>query len=181
MQFTLPKLFLALTMAAVAFAGMAIRTTEWSQGICTFTALLYLIVGIRAIGLRREERASAIAFSFAGGGYMLLVTCILFSLLGGSLATNYPLALIARANDFSGIPGTPPVTGYMTPYGVPVAVSQSSSIDEVILAGLRAGVTITPLARFFLIGHCAWSWIVALLAGWLAGWTYARREKLQSV
>jgi hypothetical protein len=38
----------------------------------------------------------------------------------------------------------------------------------------------TAIGRFFLIGHCVWSWLFALVAAWFAGRIYARRELLQA-
>ncbi|HEY2882040.1 MAG TPA: hypothetical protein VGJ15_06390 [Pirellulales bacterium] len=34
-----------------------------------------------------------------------------------------------------------------------------------------------PLSRLFLIGHCGWSWLCALLGGWIAAITYRRTER----
>ena len=46
MQFTLAKLFLAVTMATLAFAGMMGRTRWLADGIMTSTALLYALVAV---------------------------------------------------------------------------------------------------------------------------------------
>jgi hypothetical protein len=210
MRFTLAKLFLAVALIALACAGMLSPTSLWTAVILSMSALLYVIVAIRAIRLDRRPQIAGLIFSLVGGGYLLLATCSIFPLFSRSLLTNYPLALIARARDVRGVPYvyTPVAPATSTyPYGgmgslkvpasspyptvpanspylvgtvtVPSSPMNASpaTIDSVIAAASLNVNTTTALTNFFLIGHCAWSWLFAVLAGWFSGWMYAKRTR----
>jgi hypothetical protein len=174
MHFTLSKLLIAIAMVALACAGLTIRTRGWADGIVSFTLFLYLVIGIRAVGLRGRDRAVSITFSLVGIGYILLISCNLFD-LRESLATKYPLALLAKA------------------FHVPIAVVPAA--DNFGLAEITDGsfeeylqyatsfqygddVGSGPLSRFFLIGRFVWSWLLAWLASCLCGSMWAKRERL---
>jgi len=202
MRFTLAKLFLAVALIALACAGMVSPTSLWSAVILSISALLYVLVAIRAIGLDRRPQIAGLIFSLVGGGYLLLATCSIFPLFSRSLLTNYPLALIARAREVPGVPyayapGAPATSTARAPAGSPYPTVPANSpylvgtvtlpsspmnaspatIDSVITAASLNVNTTTALTNFFLIGHCAWSWLFAVLAGWFAGWTCAQRKK----
>ena len=201
MRFTLAKLFLAVALIALACAGMVSPTSFWSAAIVSMSALLYVVVAIRAVGLDRRSQIASLIFSLVGGGYLLLATCSIFPLFSRSLLTNYPLALIARAREIRGVPyaytpAVPTSTSTTVPASSPYPAVPTSSpylvgtvtlsaspanaspatIDSVISAGALNFNTTTALSNFFLIGHCLWSWLFALLAGWFAGWIYAKRH-----
>ena len=63
---------------------------------------------------------------------------------------------------------------------VPPPEYPAAPIEEVILEGTSS--TYNPngpalqLQKFFQIGHCVWSWLFALLAGWFAAWMYGRKS-----
>src|SRR5262245_49016166 len=196
MRFTLAKLFLAVALIALACAGMVSPTSSWTAAILSMSVLLYVVVAIRAIGLDRRPQIASLIFTLVGGGYLLLATCSIFPLFSRSLLTNYPLALIARAREVRGVPYayTPaaPTSAYSTvpatspypavptssPYlvaGTPVNASPAPVDSVISQAALNVNST-TDLTNFFLIGHCVWSWLFALLAGWFAGWIYAKRK-----
>jgi hypothetical protein len=227
MRFTLPKLFLAVALAALACAGMFSPTHWWASSIISLTVALFLLTAIRAIGLRGRERVFAITFAIVGGGYLLAATCFQSRIIARFLVTNYPLALFALAQESVPIatvptyypgptryapavssggsvsiapisPGaptfvapptysapvppsststvTPPSTAILPSPPVPALSRQSIPLDTVILMGLSYDDEQLPLVRMFLIGHCVWSWLIALLAGWFAGRVYARRQ-----
>jgi hypothetical protein len=164
MQFTLSKMLIAIAMVALACAGLTMRTAGWSDGIMTLSLLMYLVVAIRAVGLHGRDRASAITFSLVGAGYLLLISCNA-SDLRQSLATKYPLALLAKA------------------WHVPISVQVADGTFDDYLEGassFKPDVFVLPLYCFFLIGHCVCSWLLALLAGWFCGAMWSRREKSNS-
>jgi hypothetical protein len=66
----------------------------------------------------------------------------------------------------------PPATGVLIP-----AVSPQYAIRTLINYGLSFGNEEMTVSHFFLIGHCVWSWLLALLGAWLAGRMYDRRER----
>ena len=57
MRFTLCKLFLGVTMAALASAGMTLRTRLWAEAIFSFSILLYIAVAILAFRSGDQARA----------------------------------------------------------------------------------------------------------------------------
>lgn len=263
MRFTLVKMFVAVTMVALACAGLLYRTSFWASIVVTLTIALYAIVAIRAFGCSGVKRASALSFSFAGVAYLLLATCSVFTGIREMLLTNYPIAFAAQramASNPMAFPDqlwtsypTIPLPQYVNLNGSSMPVSPSitpttapaedgtlqlddtppdsnsplppiveESVD-VIVAGDDGMAPLTPLptfpatsapgvspylalnrqvpqpaswiagldqlisastmngsgnslSRFFLVGHCLWSWLFALLAAWFAGRVYARRE-----
>jgi hypothetical protein len=90
MQFTLSKLFVIVTMAALATAALLSATHWWARAIATLTVALYAVSAIRAIRLVGRERVFLVTFAAFGSGYLALALCG----FGKSLATNYPLAMI---------------------------------------------------------------------------------------
>ena len=52
MRFTLCKLFLGVTMAALASAGMTMHTRLWTEAIVSFSIVLYTAVAILGISQR---------------------------------------------------------------------------------------------------------------------------------
>jgi hypothetical protein len=71
---------------------------------------------------------------------------------------------------------TPPSATILPSPPLPALARQSIPLDTIILMGLSYDDEQLPLVRTFLIGHCVWSWLIALLAGWFAGRVYAQRE-----
>ena len=95
MRFTLPKLFLAVMVAAVACAGLFSPTYCWTAAIVSITISLFAITAIHAIGLRGPERVFAITFALAGTAYLLLVgqPTTLAALLAAATTANGGLDL----------------------------------------------------------------------------------------
>jgi hypothetical protein len=170
MKFTLSKLFLAVTMAALAFAGMKWRTRWWADGIMTSTVLLYALVAVRAINLKGSERAFAIAFAIFGSGYLLLVMSSVFSNIAHLLATNRIICEVAKAVDVPKVL----LNEYAKSPGVLPNGSQALEWDDVTLAYANHN---SAGGVFLVVGHCIWSWLFALLGGWFASAMYAKREK----
>ena len=105
MRFTLCKLFLGVTMAALASAGMTLHTRLWAEAIVSFSILLYIAVAILAFRGSGQARAFRIAFAAVGGGYLLLVMCNTFTPIRELLITNRVLVLTGQAME---IPTAPP-------------------------------------------------------------------------
>jgi hypothetical protein len=172
MQFTLSKMLIAIAMVALACAGLTMRTAGWADGIMTLSLLIYLVVAIRAVGLHGRDRANAITFSLVGAGYLLLISCNA-SDLRQSLAIKYPLVLLAKA--------------FRVPIESPPADDSgigniTDASFELYLHYYTSSFSFQPydqesLQRFFMIGRCVWSWLLAWLAGWFCGLMWARREK----
>ena len=57
MRFTLCKLFLVVTMAALASAGMTLHTRLWAEAIVSFSIVLYTAVAILAFRRGGQGRA----------------------------------------------------------------------------------------------------------------------------
>ena len=106
MRFTLCKLFLGVTMAALASAGMTLHTRLWAEAIVSFSILLYIAVAILAFRGSGQARAFRIAFAAVGGGYLLLVMCNTFTPIRDLLITNRVLVLTGQAMEI--FPTAPP-------------------------------------------------------------------------
>ena len=96
MRFTLPKLFFAVTMAALACAGLTMRSRGWAETIVTLSVVMFAIVGLTAIASAGRLRVFRVAFALIGGGYMLVVMCSLLSPLRDSLLTTRALVMTAK-------------------------------------------------------------------------------------
>jgi hypothetical protein len=81
---------------------------------------------------------------------------------------------------------TPPPAVTVSPFStMPYTISTYQSqpvypISSIIQFGLTFGNASMPIAQFFLIGHCVWSWLLAVLGAWLAGRMYDRRVRIIS-
>jgi hypothetical protein len=245
MRFTLPKLFLVVSLAALACAGMFSPIFGLTCTIVSVTIAMFLLTAIRAIKLAGSDRVFAITFALVGAGYLFVVTSFVTRNLARTLITNYPIAMFAVAQDrapriYPVLPTTyfppPAYTGpaYSTPAAAqptipaqstngsspasgggtvtvspmlpaatsgqvntftvtmpngtqvsssaPMPVAQTSLPWETIIgAGLSDDDDKGPLTRTFLIGHCVWSWLIALLAGWFAGRMYSQRSNSVSL
>jgi|SRR5436190_5575567 len=203
MRFTLCKLFLGVTMAALASAGMTLHTRLWAEAIVSFSILLYIAVAILAFRGGGQARAFRIAFAAVGGGYLLLVLCNTFTPIRDLLVTNRVLVLAGQAFH---VPTQPTQTGVATPpiYTAPGAngsvrglmltpvngtltannltFSSISSFDEwdaLFVYGAQTTNPQIPAGAFLIIGHCVWSWLLALAAGCFA--TFACRPRAPAV
>ena len=97
MRFTLCKLFLVVTMAALASAGMTLHTRLWAEAIVSFSIVLYTAVAILAFRRGGDGRAFRITFAAVGAVYLLLMLCNLFSPIRDLLVTNRALVAAGRA------------------------------------------------------------------------------------
>jgi hypothetical protein len=158
MRFTLGKMFLAVGMLALACAGMMYRSELWVGGITMFTWLLFVWAGVQATIQHQRTRVTWIAFFMAGVSYLLLSGSEWY---GPKLLTNVPLAIASQKLEvgakFSG-PG-----------------AWKSIYSEAY--GIRWTNVIPQLREFFLIGHCVFSWLFAVLAAWLAGRMWDRCDR----
>ena len=72
MRFSLSKLFLVVTIAAVACV-VIYRSHYWTDAIVIPTALLFAtMMAASAFGMRGRARAMALAFTLVGGGYLVV-------------------------------------------------------------------------------------------------------------
>ena len=175
MRFTLATFLIAVAMLAAACAGMTYRTAAWTSVVISITLALYAIMTIRAIAVRGQSRAFALAFAVVGGGYLFLATTTL-SRIQEFLITNYPLAAAARV---TGLVLYVPAAGGGF-FSIPSELGSSvlslqqfgggqtpvTSLDEIISIATSSAPYSSELQYFFLIGHCMWSWLFGLLAGW---------------
>ena len=107
MRFTLCNLFLGVTMAALASAGMTLHTRLWAEAIVSFSVLLYIAEAILSFRGGGQARAFRIAFAAVGGGYLLLVLCNTFTPIRDLLVTNRALVLAGQAMENSAAPVAP--------------------------------------------------------------------------
>jgi hypothetical protein len=202
MRFTLPKLFLVVTLAALACAGLTLRTRFWVELIFSITVLLFLVTGLLAVGRSGRARISSLAFASVGGGYLLLVSCNVFSPIRDLLLTNRALIVAGRALHVPAYePPNAPGSGWGGGGGGGFQVADpggsanggssaggvfngdfTSALEEYgwnnsFAFGVPIADPKVPAAAFLIIGHCVWSWLLALLAGWLGGAMWFRREK----
>jgi hypothetical protein len=189
MRFSLQKLLVVVALIALGCAGLMYRTAEWVSIVVSVTIALYAIAILRAVGQRAGPRAFSLGFAIAGIAYLLLANCSFFGSLREALVTNYPLAMAARSVgmrdpafrlDFRGddLFGSPYLSS-----NVPSLVIQGIPGPEVVaclddVISLAMANNTTPVSRFFLIGHCLWSWLFAWLAGWIAERRYVRRQEV---
>ncbi len=201
MRFTLPKLFLVVTLAALACAGLTLRTRFWAELILSLSVLLFLVTGLLAVGRSGRARVSSLAFALVGGGYLLVVSCNTFIPIRDLLLTNRALVLAGRTLHVSA--DEPLVGGGFGGGGggFQVADSASGSTANKGFGGTASIVPVIqgydyeyawdnysfafgmpianpkiPAAAFLIIGHCVWSWLLALLAGWFCGAMWSRRN-----
>jgi len=192
MRFTLFKLFLAVALLGLAFAGMTARTSHWAYAIVSLTVAMYAITAIRSVALSGAARVAAIAFAAVGGCYLFLAIC--FAPMRDLLVTDHVLVALGKY-----LRADPPLIFYRTPgagvNGRDLETQRLATHDELSGAvALPPGAVYLqsswwamgfgdnnrinpdrPAGTFLLIGHCVWSWVFAVLAGWGAGWMYAKR------
>jgi hypothetical protein len=156
MRFTLGKMFLAIAMLALAFAGMTYRTYGWMSAIVSLTWLLTFWACLQAIVQRDRKKVCWLAFFMVGSGYMLLSISESY---GPTLLTNIPIALSSQRMDIASL----------------TATDMRSRI--VYAYGWGGASIVVEVQSFCLIGHCVFSWIFAVLAAWFAGRMYDRRER----
>ena len=194
MRFTLCKLFLGVTMAALASAGMTLHTRLWAEAIVSFSVVLYAAVAILSFRGGGQVRAFRVAFAVVGGGYLLLVLCNMFTPIRDLLVTNRVLVLAGRSlrlepNSATLVASTnapnAAVIGYLdqlvasgtTRVSLKTGTvnlpsgSQISSFDEWDTTFGFGSPTPDPrlsAGAFLVIGHCVWSWLLALAAGCFA-------------
>ena len=197
MRFSLFRMLVVVALIALGCAGLMYRTGGWTSIIVSVTIVLYVVVIFRAVGQRAQERAFYSGFATVGVAYLLLATCSFFGSLRESLGTNYPLALASRSigakdpefglgfygyksggtlslgNTYTG--STYVSGGTLTIQGGPNA-SLPLPLEVIISSAMSSNGSAIPLGRFFLIGHCLWSWLFAFVAGWIAERMYARRH-----
>jgi hypothetical protein len=211
MRFTLPKLFLVVTLAALACAGLTLRTRFWAEFIFSLGALLFALTALLAVGRSGRARVSSLAFALVGGGYLLLVSCNAFSPIRDLLLTNRALVLAGRALHVSAIDyaGVLAGSGHGWSGGAfQVEDSSGGSSSNQGLAAFEGGSANAPpfdpeeigwkngfffgapiadpqipASAFLIIGHCVWSWLLALFAGWFCGamWGKNQRAREKSV
>jgi hypothetical protein len=174
LRFTLGKMFLAVAFLAIAFTGMLYRTRWWGHGIFTFTIAMYVVCAIWAFSLRGRTLAAAIAFSLAGGAYLLFFS----SAVGrDALLTNDPIALMARALSLPGAAS----------YGQNNWAASNPQGSTANLEWSMENITnrawpwpppllYGELHAFMIIGHCVFSWLFAVVGAWFAGRMYDRRK-----
>ena len=197
MRYSLVGILIVVALLAVVCAGMTYRTVSWTSAVVSISIALFAFMAIRAIALRGQSRAFAMAFLFVGGGYLLLAITTLLG-VQNLLVTNYPLALAARVfrvdreimggnnqgqggGGFFSIPselGSSMLNLQQFGGGkVGTGQRQEMSVDEIIAAANSGAAYADKLQKFFLIGHCVWSWFFGLLAGWISTWLFRQATR----
>ena len=189
MRFTLCKLFLVVTMAALASAGMTLHTRLWAESIVSFSIVLYIAVAILAFCRGGDGRAFRATFAAVGAIYLLLTLCNLFSPIRDLLITNRALVAAGKAltipAQIAVQPAPTPLLNTTTtgngtlsfttsPYVPAVAPSTVTLYnyagvdDSDSLFGSSILSPAAPAGAFLIVGHCLWSWLLALAAGCFA-------------
>jgi hypothetical protein len=165
MQFVRSKLLLASGILALGAAGLARFTEAWTVVVGTITGLLFAITATSATGLRGRKQASAIAFFVVGGVYLLFIMCATRTAVFAT-PTNYLLAFAAQLFKI-------PIPTRNYPY---LLNAGEFDIRTVVASAFDKENAEQPISRFFLIGHCIFSWLFAALAAWLAGLIHAANK-----
>jgi hypothetical protein len=186
MRFTLGKMFLAVAVLALACAGMMYRTRLWASGIFSLTLIFFVVALLQVIRLHGRERIVAVVLSATGLAYLIFATAAPFHGARELLVTNYPLAWAAKWLGVATIvnPGGPNTISYVTSTGttgVPttsmIVVPQTEWDTETTIAmGTSAEDGNDPLRHFFIIGHCLFACLFAVLGGWFGGRMVDRRK-----
>jgi hypothetical protein len=189
MRFGLQKLLGVVALIAIGCAGLMYHSAGWASILVSMTIALYAIMILRGAGQRAGPRVFSLSFAAGGLAYLVLASCPFFGSLRESLVTNYPLALAARsiaANDSGFLSSYIPLgggsgyTGVTTVRNSTLYVSTTSSaysLESLISIAMSSSGSGMPVSRFFLIGHCLWSWLFAWLAGWIAERRWVRRQE----
>jgi hypothetical protein len=194
MRFTLGKMFLAIAMLALACAGMTNCNRWWAHGIVIVTVLMYVFVTIQAVVSRDRTRAVSTIFALVGGGYLLLSLCPAFHPFSDLILTNR--ALISIGTRFQLPPSMVRVDWLGKNGEWEQFIGSADDVDKIVPQNaLKKSVKphthawpqeFNPnemihargvVGAFLLTGHCVFSWLFALLAAWLAGQMYDRRER----
>ena len=147
MRFTLPKLFLAVMLVALACAGMTLRTRWWAESIVSLTVLMFVAVAISAAIQGGRFRAVGLTFSAVGAGYILLSTCSILYPLRSCLLTDRSLILAANSLQVPVQPLPPgPVYGQptaLTSYIAPSVVNAPPTVLTTAAPALTKSVPAT--------------------------------------
>ena len=162
MQFTLWKLFLAVTLLALACAGLTFHSEGWAGGIMSLTLLMFVAAAVQVICLQGRQQAVALSFLLAGVAYLTLIFTNIAPVVRSAMIVNDLLEAAYRVVPKSlseTIPEIPPSYPW-------------HHLDWLFGDGMEG----EPRRNFVVIGHCVGSWFIALLAAWFAGEIYTRRE-----
>ena len=189
MRFTLCKLFLGVTMAALASAGMTLHTRLWAEAIVSFSIVLYTVVAIWRSAAAENPGHSVLPSAAVGGGYLLLVLCNVFSPIRDLLITNRALVSAGQSLQVSAINqalpswsstanftttlpnGTQATSPAVASSGVtgPATLTGSTAFtlgtvsfdwDDTLGVGVQLPDSRIPAGAFLIIGHCVWSWLL---------------------
>src|SRR5690349_21260811 len=97
MRFTLGKLFLAVAILSLGFAGIFYRNHFWACLVLSATLVMFIGCGMSVTKTSDAKQARTIWFLIVGVFYLLLTTSPLLGDYGQYAVTNYPLAALARA------------------------------------------------------------------------------------
>src|SRR5262249_15946723 len=124
---------------------------------------------------RGRQRAFAIGFLFVGGIYFLVS---LSETIRDYFPTKYPLAwawkglweshvfIPSNSYEFENML-------YYNPGSISLVLERFSS-EYISIAWGRQSIR-----PYLAIGHCAWSWVFALLGGWLSERMCSRRQRMR--
>jgi hypothetical protein len=160
MRFTLANLLIAVALVALTCAGLLNRTRILADGILTLTVLIYVVVGIRSFLVSGRDRAVSIVFSSVGIMYLLLVFKNVLPVIRDSLITNDALEAVYQLVPKSSTEAKPNF-GPTYPWHHLGWLFGDELSNE-------------PRRHFVLVGHCAFSWLIALFTGWFAGFIYKK-------
>jgi hypothetical protein len=157
------------------------RTRAIGAFTIALTLLLYAGAIIAAIALRGRIQAFAIGFAMIGGLYFATLAS---KTLSEYLLTNRISALVwnqmwstnvlipTNADELS---ATSEFSGIRPVVAILVAANEGSNPYNSRMFA-PPSVFSRSVCAFFLIGHCVWSWLFALLGGWFASSMYAKRN-----
>jgi len=160
---------------ALGCLGMKYRTEWWAAGIVTTTVLVYLVAIVTAIVTTGRNRAAASAFVAVGGVYFLLS---LVDSIRALLLTNHALALLWTWcwNAAIFIPSNTREIGVFGAFS-PVTLGRSLDMFLQTYDSPNIAPILVSVFVFRTIGHCLFSWLFALVAGWAAAAMYVRRTR----
>ena len=158
MRFSLSKIFVAIAVIALGCAGLVGRSQWWMDAIVTLTILLFAWMALRAIGLQGRDRAFCQGFALIGVAYLVLAILSMVSEAPDLLLTNLLFAVAEK---------------YTLSYEKNRPILQ-------IMSEASHQALVREYGYIFVIGHCMFSWLFALIAGYFARWLYSKHQSLKT-
>jgi hypothetical protein len=151
MRPTRTNVIVAIGMLALGSAGLMHRKLIWCDIVVGISLLIFTLQWLSGFAASSTKRVARISFAVVGFGYLFVVFA---SSMSHFLITNQLLSIFWKWLDLSALDMTRPA-------------------DYLFFLLDRNERPVGPSAEnalsFLVIGHCVFSWMLAVLAAWFAG------------